>query len=178
MKGGRQRRLSVMPALASSKRKAAVFKRAVKRMANRRGTSDTRLPTDSSSPSSSSSPSPARTGRKRRLSNLLRQQHPPNSAIQHLSVRPVIPVHGNFTTQNSDFALQVATTTVAIQLSIVLIAETIFLPFRTLLVQGIPLFLTMMVAKYLLLQILERVESESGRMGEGKGDAVVGNCKL
>jgi hypothetical protein len=48
----------------------------------------------------------------------------------------------------------------AMLLSLVFIAEVMFLPFRILVLQGLPLFLVIVAATYIGLQILEQVEFE------------------
>ena len=165
------KKLSAVHALsAPSKAKAAKFKRAVKHLVNIRRTSDdTKLPNKSSSL--------AHLSRRPRSLRFLRQLHHRNNAIQHLSVRQAIPMQDELTTQNSHCAFQFATTIVAILLSFVLIAKIMFLPFRILAVQGIPLFLTMAGVLYLLVQSLEQIESELDKI-DGEGDLVVESRKL
>lgn len=100
----------------------------------------------------------SRLKRERRLHNPPKQQSR-ISAIQHLSVRQTVPLQSECDGSPDHFALQMATMVVAILLSLVLIAGIMFLPLRILALQGIPLFLVMVIAMYLWLQRVQRLES-------------------
>jgi hypothetical protein len=136
---------------ASSWAKPAKMKTKVKHLVN---IQKTRRALSSAVPTFSS-----RLSRRLHSHNLLKRQTPQISDIQHLSVGRSVPLQRGSDRCHCHFALQVATMVVAILLSFVLIAELKFLPFRILALQGIPMFLAMVTAMYVLLERVRKIES-------------------
>ena len=136
--------------LGSLPAKSARLKQKVKRLVN---VHKTRKAILSGVPTSSS-----QLKRKPQLHNLFKRKTQ-ISAIQHLCIRQAVPLTSECEGSHDQFALRVSTIVVAILLSLILIAEIMFLPFRILALQGMPLFLVMVIAMYLWLQHVQGLES-------------------
>jgi small-conductance mechanosensitive channel len=64
---------------------------------------------------------------------------------------------------HGQLALEVATTFLAVLVASIFIAEVMYLPFRILVLQGIPLLLAVVVTAYLWLHSMKTYDFEKGK---------------